>query len=347
MARADLRQLGEFGLIQRLIRHGPGLAPGHAVLVGPGDDAAVIAIGGGRALALTTDVLVEGVDFERRWCPPRALGAKALAVNLSDLAAIGARPTSYLVTLGLPPDTPLKYIDQLHAGMTQQARRHRLTLLGGDLSASDRVFVAITTLGTVRANRIVRRAGARSGDVLCVTGTLGDARAGLERLQAAGRADRGYLAGRQLEPTARVAAGLALSETRLATAMIDLSDGLTADLVHLCAASAVGACIDEGRLPLARGLMQYARAAGRDPVGYALAGGEDFELLFTVRPERVRELERLARHLKLALTPIGWITPRRNGLTVATIGGHTRTLPAQGYDHFRPPLARARSSSRH
>lgn len=333
----DLARLGEFGLLERILKHTARARAGSSrarVLLGPGDDAAVIAAGRGRALAITTDTLVEGVDFLRHRCRPDWLGEKALAVNLSDLAAMGATPRYYLVTLALPARTPVAFVDHLYTGMNALARRHGLALLGGDLSASpDSIQITITAIGEAPANRVVRRAGARPGDVICVTGTLGDARAGLELLLESKTVPSSELVLRQLRPTARIEAGPALAARRLATAMIDLSDGLGADLGHLCAASRVGALIDPARLPLSRALLAFARTRGRDPVTYAVAGGEDFELLFTTPPERARAVQQLARGLRLAISPIGWITPKRDGLRLAAPSGAV-PLDARGYEHF-------------
>jgi thiamine-monophosphate kinase len=307
---------------------------------GIGDDAAVIVQSPRRDLLVTTDVLVERVDFEwHAWTGVR-LGAKALAVNLSDVAAMGGRPTVFFVALSVPPSAKLAQLEDLYRGFGKVARRYGVALGGGDLSAASAWAIAITVSGDVERGRALTRTGAEPGDWLCVTGTLGDSGAGLDllRRRRGGRVRRlagtAFLIDRHQLPTPRLESGRILAERRLATAAIDLSDGLASDLRRLCDASRVGAEIDLRALPLSPALRVYAASVGRDPITYALTSGEDFELLFAVRPERLDRVLRLAT-TDVPITAIGRILPRRAGLRVLDGRGLSTRLTVTGYEHFR------------
>jgi thiamine-monophosphate kinase len=309
--------------------------------VGVGDDAAVVRPQAGRELLVTTDVLVERIDFDLRVTPFDRLGEKALAVNLSDIAAMGGSAVAFFVALSLPARARLREAEALYQGFGRVARRYGVVLAGGDVSAAPCWSIAVTVIGEVKRGRALTRSGARPGDLLCVTGTLGDAVAGLELLRVGRRRPRAlsrphaqWLIDRHQRPTPRLGIGARLAQHGIATAAIDLSDGLAGDVRRLCEASGVGAKIDLATFPLSRALRAYSAALRRDPIDYALSGGEDFELLIGVSPRRLGQAKRVTVG-KVPLTVIGCVTPIRRGLTVVDSIGRRRALPRGGYEHFR------------
>ncbi|MGH9903843.1 MAG: thiamine-phosphate kinase, partial [Pyrinomonadaceae bacterium] len=272
-----------------------------SLITGIGDDAAVLRNHAGLDSLVTADLLVEDVDFRRATTTPRLLGHKALAVSLSDIAAMGGRPRWALVSVGVPRDVwESDFLDEFYEGFYALALGHGVTLVGGDVSRTpERVVVDSVVMGEAARGRAVLRSGARPGDRIFVTGALGGAAAGLQLLEAGARLStrprqsragpRERLLLRHLRPTPRVAWGQLLGEKRLAAAMIDLSDGLSSDLSHLCRESGVGARIDAASIPVDP-LIRKARASTTDDLSLALNGGEDFELLFTVHPRRAARL---------------------------------------------------------
>ena len=307
------------------------------VVVGPGDDAAVIEHERGALDVLTTDAQIEGVHFDRRFVPPDAIGHRALAVNLSDLAAMGARPRAALLSLALPDDLEIDVLDGVVEGLLGLAAVHGVTLIGGNVTRSPGpMMIDVTVTGTVGRRRVLTRGGARPGDEVYVTGTIGDAAAGLAALQAHGGAapsDLRESIERFLRPEPRIRAGLLLGRNRAASACMDLSDGLADGLRQIAAAAEVGIAIDAASLPISSGVRRWHEARGADPVMAALAGGDDYELLFTVRPTRRGRLRAVRRVLgSLAVTRIGLVTASR-ALRVTRPEG-TSPLP-EGYEHFR------------
>lgn len=335
-----LNQIGEFGLLQRIRRKVP--ARSVNIPVGIGDDAAVLRIPPRRELIITTDMLVEAVDFDPAYGSFRQIGYKALAANLSDVAAMGGRPFAFLVGLAVPGRTPVRAVDEIYSGMLSLARRHRVRLIGGDTSASPKgMLIAVTVLGEVEPGRAVTRSGARVGDRIYVTGTLGDSRAGLEILKRRKRrkgsippAIESYLTRRHFFPLPQVAFGRLLGRRGWATAMIDLSDGLASDLRHLCEAGRVGARLESERLPISAALAAYARRRGRSAPDYAIRGGEDFELLFAVREKDSAAVEAAAKRMALPVTPIGVIVSKRRGISMIEKGGREVPLTLRSYEHF-------------
>jgi len=320
-----LRHLGERRVISR-IRRTFGQARSD-ILLGIGDDAALVR--GPERLLLTTDILVEGEDFRIADHPPRLLGRKALNVNLSDIAAMGGRPLHALVGMALPGDIDESWLRQFMTGFRSAAREAGVALVGGDLSQAEKIMIAVMVTGEVKSP--VRRGGAKPGDGIFVSGTLGDAAAGLRLLEKGGI--RGVvkpvrpLIGAFLDPAPRLKLGALLAGKGLASAMIDLSDGLSVDLAHICGESGVGAEVEAARVPVSEALTRFAR----DPLDLALNGGEDFELLFTVRPAKIAAVEALAsRH---ALTRIGRITGGRS-IRLVGPGGKKKPLRAGGFEHF-------------
>lgn len=334
-------RIGEFGLLQR-IRKAMRIPPAvqRAVLTGIGDDAAVLKARPGRVLLATTDLLAEQIHFDLAYTTYRQLGYKAAMVNLSDIAAMGGAPRFVLIALALTPRQTPPDIAALYAGLAAACRNAGAAVVGGDMSASrSGLFLSVTVLGDAPPREVLRRSTARAGDQLYVTGTLGDARAGLEILQrrkkqsGTGRGGLTALIKRHLMPTARLLEGRLLAKGRLASAAMDLSDGLAGDIRHICEESRVGCLIDTRQLPLSHPLIAYARAGWRDPIAYALAGGDDYELLFTVPPANVPRVEALIRRRVLRATPIGTIASASRGLRIIGADGAVRPMTATGYEH--------------
>jgi thiamine-monophosphate kinase len=333
-----LSQLGEFGLIERLARklEAAGARPAAGSLqLSVGDDASLLGLPPGTELAATVDALIEEVHFRRDWSRPEDLGWKSLAVNVSDLGAMGAKPLGALISIALPGDVPVRWIDRFYAGLAECAAYYGCPIAGGDTVRSPRhIALSVTAFGSVPAGCAVRRAGAAVGDLLCVTGVLGDSGAGLELLQQGEKRKRGYapLYAWHLRPQPPVGAGAALAEAGLPTAMMDLSDGLGSDLRHLARASGTGALVRAERLPISDAARRAARELKIDPLRWALFGGEDYQLLFTVPPERFAEVPPTLGPLGVSATIIGEIT-RRN-VVVALADGTTRPLRPEGFAHF-------------
>lgn len=276
---------------------------------------------------MTTDVLVEGVHFRRTWGSPRQLGRKAFTVNASDIAAMGGVPVHAIVDLRAPGTVPVGFLDEVYVGLSGAAARHGASLIGGNTSRSNRLSLGVTLLGRAPYG-YVTRAGCRPGDDLYVTGTLGLAALGLRRLRAGER--DGPAIRRFLAPPSRVAIGCALARTGLVGGMIDVSDGLLQDLGHLCAASRTGAEIEQTRLPFPPG---YRAARGTD-LRVVLRGGEDYELLFSARPEFGRRVASLRSRHHCPITRIGRIVAARDGIRVLDRRGVARPV-AGGFDHYR------------
>jgi thiamine-monophosphate kinase len=324
--------LTEDRFIRLMLRLSRGRGP--RPVVGIGDDAAVLQTSSKSRTLVTTDFLTEGVHFRSQWTPPRLLGRKAMAVNLSDIAAMGGVPLTAVVSVGLPRGTRFSFAAALATGLAEQARRHRTTIVGGDTCAAERLFVSVTLLGAVEIGREVLRSGARPGDRLYVTGTLGASAAGLAMLRRPRRGGRDQTAAirAHLDPTPRVLFGRALGLSGIARAMIDLSDGIAKDLPRLCEASGVGAVLGASALPVdaaARRLLGPRRA-----LDAALSGGEDYELLFAARAEHEPVLARLGASLKLNVQAIGAVLPRRQGVRVLFRDGRYRPLPRPAFEHF-------------
>lgn len=310
------------------------------VRLGIGDDAALLAVPAGQELAVAIDTLVEGVHFPRGTAAAD-IGWKALAVNLSDLAAMGATPAWALLALTLPvqpAEAQQALVDGLADGFAQLARSHGVALVGGDTTRGPFVL-SVAVHGFVPPGQALRRDGARVGDLVFVTGTLGDAAAGLQRLAPSPDPDeekrRVALRARLNRPEPRVAAGLALRGR--ASACIDVSDGLLADLGHVCMASGVGAELDAPMLPLSSALLGCCdEAAARD---YALSGGDDYELCFTVPPARAGEVQADLARLGCGATRIGRIVAG-DGVRVRDADGQWLTPVRSGWDHFPDETAR-------
>jgi len=339
-------KIHEFDLIRSLHRRYGRRSP--SVIQGIGDDAAVITSQVGEWTVLTTDLLTEGVHFDLRTATMADIGFRAAAANLSDIAAMGGTPRHLLVALAIPRTGTSRQVHQLYRGMMAACRPHHVGLIGGDTSASSSGwFLSVTLIGIVPPRKALFRSGARIGDFLYVTGTIGDALAGLRLLNepspgtnrvpwaaTLSMKHRQFLIERHLRPTARIAEGRWLSAHRLATSAIDISDGLSGDLRHICEESHVGADIDLSALPLSPACRAYATSRKLDPAYLALTGGEDYELLFTVSPRGRPRLERTAIQQGFSLTCIGTIHPLRFGMQTLSARGQRRQLINTSYEHF-------------
>ena len=306
--------VGERRLIAR-IRARVG-APPDWIPIGIGDDAAIVTPARGTWDVVTTDSLVEDVHFRRAWSPARAIGAKAVAINLSDLAAMGAAPRVVLLSLVLPPNLPLADFDDLIDGVVSAATAAGAALAGGNLARSPGPLVVdVTAMGSVHPRRVLRRAGGRAGDALYVTGSIGAAAAGLAMLEAgmdrtAIAADLGDCIQRYESPTPRLRCGLIVGGRRAAAACMDLSDGLADAVRQIADASGTGAVVDSSALPIHEGARRWCERTGQDPVTLAVAGGEDYELLFAVPAKRRRGFDAaMARCAGLTATRVGHLTP--------------------------------------
>jgi thiamine-monophosphate kinase len=354
----DLRHLGEFGLIARIRQRAARRCP--QVLLGIGGDAAAFRPSEGFVLLATTDLLLEGIHFLRGLPSHHLLGKKALAVNISDIAAMGGIPRLALISLALSSQETVENIDALYAGMEEEASEYGVSIVGGDTSLSPGpLFLNVVLLGEAREDHWISRSGAKAGDTLMVTGFLGGSAAGLEVVRAGGERDPEAIRGRPARfwrrfqeldlsrqegleeavglhflPVPRVREGQLLAQKGWAGAMIDISDGLASDLTHLCEESGVGAVIWERELPIAPCVAVVARELGKDPLRLATEGGEDYELLFATSAPA--EVEKAFRAANLApVTRIGEVLADSDQVNLLRPDG-TLVPMAGGFDHFRP-----------
>jgi thiamine-monophosphate kinase len=341
--QARLSQLGEFQLIQSLPRRfsTQGLRP----IVGIGDDAAVLPFSSSQHTVISTDLLVEDIHFTRKTATLYDIGYKAAAANLSDIAAMGATPTAIFVAIALPPSFIEEDWHEFYRGLAVPCKPYHVKLLGGDTSSSPTsLFIAITIMGQIAPGRILTRHGAKKGDLIYVSGTLGDSAAGLVYLKkythppqwSSLPKSRQYLVQRHLHPTPRITLGQLLASRPFASSAMDLSDGLSGDIRHLCDQSRVGALIYSTHIPMSKQMQSYAKRVGTMPLHWSLHGGEDYELLFTLPPEWQQELEKMAKIRQMPITRIGVIQPKRFGVRIEH-SDHTRhVLPQRSYEHFSP-----------
>ncbi len=300
-----LRSLGEFGLIRRIAKK----ADRETVLVGIGDDAAVVKVShGNNYLLLTTDMLIEGVHFLKSKASPYQIGHKAVAVNISDIAAMGGFPKYGVVSLGLPKDTDVEFVDRMYKGMRKVSGKFKMDIVGGDISLSQKLVVNVALVGEVERKNLILRKGARAGDLLFVTGTLGGATK-KKHLIFKPRLEEARLLVKNFHPTS----------------MIDISDGLSQDLSHLTCASGVGAVLYEELIPVFR---------RTDCFTDALSEGEDYELLFTISSQEIKRFLKVSRRWKVKVSCIGEIVEEGFGMKLVDKKGNTNMLKPKGYSHF-------------
>ena len=327
---AVVAELGERALVARITSR---LAMPSWVTVGPGDDAAVMEPVRGRLSVVTTDALVDGVHFTRKLCPPEAIGHRALAVNLSDLAAMGAAPRAAVLSLVLPDSWPVADLDHMLDGLLHLARQYPVALVGGNIARTPGpLVIGMTVSGTVHRRGILRRSGAKPGDEVYVSGTVGAAAVGRARLTSVGAQPTGDAEVRYLRPEPRVRLGLQLGRTHAASACIDLSDGLAAGAQQLGAASGVGITLDPTAVPLLDAVRQWYEERGENVVIAAGRDSDDYELLFTARPTHRRRLQAVCRDIgRVSVTRIGVITRTRE----LRFGDGPWPWPDTGFEHFR------------
>ena len=341
-AAPDRPSRSEFDFIDSLRRRVA--STGQSLVAGIGDDAAVLRSSAGKETVISADLLVEDIDFRRTTTPPYLLGHKALAVSLSDIAAMGSRPLWSMISIGVPADIwETDFVDRLYDGLLDLANHYGVQLIGGDTSrTNERVVIDSIVAGECSAGLAVMRSGAQPGDQIFVTGSLGAAAAGLRLIERGAHLAEQNLADedsqkldhillRQLRPEPRVGWGIVVGEERLATSMIDLSDGLSSDLNQICTASNAGALIDASLLPIDERVTELCGRRALDPLQLALHGGEDFELLFTVKPEHVARLPRRVDGVEI--TRIGQITAASEGIKISE-GTRTWDLKPAGWKHF-------------
>lgn len=339
-------QIGEFNLIERMHRLLP--PTGRDVLVGIGDDVAVLKADEGYVWLATCDVQMERVHFQRKTVRPRDLGRKALAINLSDIAATGGTPRFALVSLGLPENLAVEFVDELYAGLSEESAMFGVDIVGGNLTRSGRdVFIDIFLMGETAPQNIVLRSGAQVGDLILTTGTLGDAAAGLALILDpsidVSPTYGEWARSRQRVPTPRVKEGEWIGTTHLASAMLDISDGLAGDLAHLCERSSVGARIFAEKLPASPDNRALARRVRGDEWYWALHGGEDYELLLTAPARRANALvQGVFEATGTEVSVIGEVLPAEQGRRLLLPDGHAVALEPSGWDHFGHERTKAR-----
>ncbi|MBI5199227.1 MAG: thiamine-phosphate kinase [Nitrospirae bacterium] len=330
-----LSEIGELGLIQR-IKEGLPL-PHEQVILGIGDDAAALRHPPGSLVIITSDMFLEGIHFDRALFTKFQIGFKALSVNISDIAAMGGRPTAALISIGLPANISVKDVDSIFEGIEESAKEYGVSIIGGDTCRSrSGIILSIAVLGNVEEDLMVRRSRAKLGDAIFVTGTLGDSAMGLEilksRLRVTGHGSRSLIE-KHLLPKPRVEEGRIIAKNKWATSMIDISDGLASDLSHICDESAVGAEIYHDGIPISFELKEMADKLERDPLYYALRGGEDYELLFTVPMDRVEEVIKAEVEGRPLAAMIGNVI--KDDRVLIDKDGRRHTLSPIGYNHFK------------
>ena len=338
--RTDIATLGEFGLIEHLTKNIE--IQNASTILGVGDDAAVIDPLG-KQIVVTTDMLVEGVHFDLMYTPLKHLGYKAVVVNLSDVYAMNAKPTQITISIAMSNRFSLEALEEFYEGIYAACEKYDVDIIGGDTTTSQKGFViSITAIGEVLENKFVTRSGAKKSDILCVTGDLGAAFIGLTFLEREKKIylenpkiqpdleGEEYVIGRVLKPEARKDI-IEFFETAkiLPTAMIDISDGLSSEILHICKASGVGCVLHEDKIPIMEQTKTAAFKFTLDPTMSALSGGEDYELLFTINQA---DYDKLKDHPDIAA--IGYITDATEGAHIITKGGSKHALTAQGWAAF-------------
>ena len=328
--KSGLSVLGEFGLIGRIRRD---RRRNRSVIVGIGDDAAVFALSRGMAGLVTTDTLVDGTHFDLSYTSYFDLGWKAMAANLSDIAAMAGKPLLAVVSLTLTGKQTARAVDDLYRGMRALGNRYDVTIAGGDVVRGKEFSITVAVIGESHRDNVGLRSGAKPGDALLVTGSLGASQAGLDLLKSKSRNKNSEFTEKHLRPAPRVDEGLTLARKFELHGMIDISDGLASELHHLCTESMCGMVIDQGALPIARQAIERSAAGDKDPLDYCLYGGEEYELLFTLPPRDAVRAIKVLGAMGTDCSVIGQVT---SGRSVRIIGpdGKARLLADRGYRHF-------------
>lgn len=334
-----IEDIGEEEVVNRLLKrisHGHG----NGIIVPAGDDAAVVKFSQGKYCVTTTDMLIEDVHFKLQTTTPFDLGYKSLAVNLSDLAAMAAVPRFAQIGLGLPGDMDVNFFDEFYEGFLACSNEFDTVITGGDISSADKFIISVTVMGETDLMSIARRSDAHMGDVICVTGFLGSSAAGLELLEKPGqypalsKKANTYLVEAHAKPTPRVKEALEISKIGV-NAMEDISDGLAADLRHICDSSNVGALIYEKDIPTALALFQFCKISDKSCLDYSLNGGEDYELLFTTAESSVKNIKKeIMDKFGVPVSAIGEVLPREKGIKIITKNGNEEPVTG-GFDHFK------------
>ena len=329
----ELKDVGEFGLIDILKQDT--IHDSTTVVVGIGDDAAVLKPVPDRLQLVTADMLVEGVHFNLSTTTEIQLGHKAIAVNISDIAAMGGTPRHAVISIALPATIPVDFVTKLYQGMKDLCRLYGVNIVGGDtVSSPGGLVINVTALGDVEPHQVVCRSGAKVGDIIAVTNTLGSSAAGLDMLKQEEWQQYDFatpLVAAHLTPYPQVKAGAFLAAAG-ATSMDDISDGLASELHEIAAASNVSLAIQADLVPLAPEVRKAAKVLGKDPLDYALYGGEDFQLLFTMKPEQFRQIKEDDAGAKVV--KIGEVLPPGAGVTMMGKEGQIEQLYPRGYNHF-------------
>lgn len=304
------KNLSEFALIDRIVSKFRKYKSD--VLKGIGDDCAVIKSHKDKYLLYTCDSLVSGVHFSEKYSTPYQIGRKAAAVNISDIAAMGGKPNYFLVSLFLPEGTTEKFIDELYQGLTEECNLYDIDIIGGNIAKSNQFIIDLFLIGEVSSNNLLLRSGAKVGDLVLVTGTLGDSAAGLKLLQSR-------------IPTPRIKEGMIIAQSKKATSMIDISDGLSSDLLHICEASQVGVKLFTDKIPVSDSVK----------IDLALNGGEDYELCFTVPAKYASDVsQKIEKETATKVTIVGEIISKIQGRWLIDSAGKKSPLKAKGWDHF-------------
>ena len=329
---ARFKDIGEFGFIDGIAAH----VQQAQVVCGIGDDCAVMALDDDRVRLVTVDTMVEGVHFVQE-ASPEGVGHKLLSVSLSDVAAMGGKPTDAVVAVSAPGDCDAGYVERLYNGIFACADRFGVVIVGGDTTrTSGPLVLSLTLTGEMARERVCYRSGAQVGDAVYVSGTLGDAAGGLAVVLGEVNMesdDRQYLLRRLHRPEPHVALGQALSEAGIVTAMIDVSDGVASDLKHICRQSSVSAIILENAIPTSSAFDRFCEMGGQSRMNLALGGGEDYELLFTVRSGQVEILDALSD--KFPFYRMGEIIEGRGQIILESGDGKRAEVDKAGYDHFK------------
>lgn len=342
IGRTELQLVGEFGLIERISAHFQ-LVNNESVK-GIGDDAAVLDTGGDSYTLLSTDMLVEGIHFDLSYVPLQHLGFKAVSVNVSDIAAMNGVPKQITVSIALSNRFSVEAVEALYEGIRHACQQYNIDLVGGDTTSSrSGLVISVSVVGLVPKQKVVYRSNAQVNDIVCVTGDLGGAYMGLQVLEREKQVflsnpemqpqleEKDYLLQRQLRPTARMDMIYDLQDMGIVpTAMIDVSDGLASEILHICRNSGCGAVIYEDKLPITGITYNTAVEFNLEPITCALNGGEDYELLLTIKQE---DYDKVKNHPDISL--VGYITKSDSGVLMVTKSGHSVPVRAQGWVHFK------------